>query len=397
MALYGLRLSRSLVYGKLDRVLLYDTENGKTKNISGELLHRRMTENENYVTNMYIDENGKERIKSIHGTGKGYYKRQYDKGHMCEHYIVVLNSKNGYINYIACATDGEPKHMLSSVDDMLHELRITISELTMSNAVYKIKNGRAVLNIVDFESGESLSSLYSDETTMALELMQNIGRDTNVDVHNVNGMAQVEAEFDRVSEVELPSTIESVGYISGVNKVIAGKNTKEIDTYSLYSDTDIVEFDFSDSVVSIGDSAFKDSTLRSIKNIKSIRYIGDEAFAESELRGKVELSAEVIGKRAFYYTGVKSVKLDGTRVIDNAAFAGVYKLKEVDLGNDVEEIGRLAFEGTGVKSVVVPKSCRHIGYGAFKKCCKLRTAYVHKGTSVDECAFDSRCNVVIYE
>ena len=73
----------------------------------------------------------------------------------------------------------------------------------------------------------------------------------------------------------------------------------------------------------------------------------------------------------------------------------VVEIPEMLFGKTVYEIGADAFSGTGVEYVVLPKTVKKIGYGAFANCKNLKEINIPIGTTVDEKAFfgcDSLCD-----
>ena len=301
MALYALRISRSLLAGNIDRVTLYDTSTGKTCSISERLLLKRMGSDKNYVTNMYLDNEKGIHIRNIHGNRKGYCRKTFRRGHIEEYYIVALGFDNGMINYISCKDNGEVMHMLSTLEEMMYEVGATDNEINISNARCRLHNGELTVSIFDFEAGEESSSKYIGSSNISLQMRANNSNYSNIEVRSDKDGIRVDAEYDGIGAVDIPDNVEKIGYIDGVNTVKAGRMTREVCEYSMFESNDIVRFDGNNSVERIGDCAFKQSTVYRLKNIDSVRYIGKEAFAESLLSGSIELNAEVIEQKAFYY------------------------------------------------------------------------------------------------
>ena len=109
------------------------------------------------------------------------------------------------------------------------------------------------------------------------------------------------------------------------------------------------------SIVTIGKSVFKGSSMTSVILPNGLKKIDDFAFQDCvDLREiNIPESVEWIG---------------------NGAFAGCTSLKEVKLPEGVTSIGYSAFTGcTNLTSVTIPDSVTSIGNSAFSKCSKLTT------------------------
>ena len=99
---------------------------------------------------------------------------------------------------------------------------------------------------------------------------------------------------------------------------------------------------------------------------KSVVEIQDEAF--SGCRNLKEVAFE-----------------DGSalRKIGQGAFSGCICLRNIDLPDNLEEIGAGAFQGSNLEGLVVPKSLRILQQNAFQDCVNLKTVWVKRGCAVD--------------
>ena len=108
---------------------------------------------------------------------------------------------------------------------------------------------------------------------------------------------------------------------------------------------------------------------------------------------------EVIARNAFWIVpenGVEPFALEipgSVKVIKSSAFAGRKWLNAVVLHEGVEGIEGLAFDGTSIESLVIPKSVKRIDPSAFRNNPKLTSIKVKRGNKV----YDSRkgCNAII--
>ena len=97
--------------------------------------------------------------------------------------------------------------------------------------------------------------------------------------------------------------------------------------------------------------------------------------------------------------GVKSVVLpETTKTIDRAAF---YEsdLKEISLNDGLTKIEELAFLGTELKSIYIPKSVEYIGAGFVAGCMSLNSIVVNKDNknyfSANNCLVERKTNKVV--
>ena len=130
-------------------------------------------------------------------------------------------------------------------------------------------------------------------------------------------------------------------------------NTHERELIAYLWSSDAESFTVQAGITSIGQEAFyKHTELKDIKLPKTLTRIGDAAFAEC---------------------GLTSVKLpEGVISLGANTFIESHDLKKVILPSSLTWIGRYAFsECTSLESIVFPKSLDSIGEGAFYHCTAL--------------------------
>lgn len=80
------------------------------------------------------------------------------------------------------------------------------------------------------------------------------------------------------------------------------------------------------------------------------------------------------------YRSAKSLTIpSGTTHIQEKAFEGCYKLREVKLSEGLKHIGKEAFRHSGIQKITIPDSVTQIEEGAFEGCEKLKTATLSQG------------------
>lgn len=120
------------------------------------------------------------------------------------------------------------------------------------------------------------------------------------------------------------------------------------------------------TVTKIGDGAFKNATLNTLKVPATVKAIGDEAFYQCyNLSSISDLKVETIGYRAFYTCiDLTEVSLQQAVSIGNAAFSNCWSLESISL----------------------PKA-KTIGHSVFSQCSSLKTASLPKIATVSDSAF----------
>lgn len=80
--------------------------------------------------------------------------------------------------------------------------------------------------------------------------------------------------------------------------------------------------------------------------------------------------------------------------IGEKAFFDDEKLTEINIPEGVTEIGDYAFQGCGIKTLILPGTVREIGYGAFTFCCNLEQVVFRNGiTEIPKNAFNCCINL----
>ena len=121
-----------------------------------------------------------------------------------------------------------------------------------------------------------------------------------------------------------------------------------------------------DSVTYIGDSAFSYcENLSSVRMSKKVTYVGEDLFGNTPWQSKQPKGMMYFGKVAYQYNGgvPKNTTIrikKGTVTIAPLAFDFEEGLTGIVLPDTVVTIGRLAFYGSGLKKLHIPKSVKEI-------------------------------------
>ena len=127
----------------------------------------------------------------------------------------------------------------------------------------------------------------------------------------------------------------------------------------------------SSNVSQIESNAFYESSINKVvfeKNTK-LEYIGSETFRYCTQLTSIEIPATVtkIGNSAFVDTAIKTIKIpSGVTEIEDYLFSGCTNLENVELPEGILSIGRYAFDNcSSLSSLKIPNSVERVEYDAF--------------------------------
>ena len=148
-----------------------------------------------------------------------------------------------------------------------------------------------------------------------------------------------------------------------------------------------------DSVTSIGDHSFYNSSLISIIISEGVTSIENSAFSYCSSLTNAIIGTKVItiGNNAFCNClDLTSIIIpNSVNSIGNDAFHSCVRLTNAIIGNSVTSIGDNAFHGcSNLTSITIPDSVTSIGDGAFYYCCSLTNAIIgNRVASIGSSAF----------
>ena len=207
---------------------------------------------------------------------------------------------------------------------------------------------------------------------------------------------------------------------------ISFENIKYIGANAFDGCKSLERVSISDTILSIGEDAFKDCKLIEYSIYENGKYWGNEenpyvyylAPVNTASSYIIHPDTKCIGRLAF--NGLKSlssIKIpDGVQSIDERAFQGCTNLtmialpntvcyigsyafnncnllKEVVLSTGISTIPRSAFSSTGLQSIVIPEGVLSIDRNAFYKCKSLSQITIPSTmTSIDSTAFEN-CSI----
>lgn len=158
---------------------------------------------------------------------------------------------------------------------------------------------------------------------------------------------------------------------------LGGYKVTAIDDGAFNNRKDITSVTIPDTVVTIGNEAFKGCSLESVKIGKNVTSIGEKAFHSCTSLKSVTIPDSVtsIGKDAFTNcTSLTETYIGkGLSAVNQGFFKNCRSLKTVTVSNGITTVDSEAFYGcTSLSVVTLPDSVTTIGGYAFKNCKNLR-------------------------
>lgn len=171
-------------------------------------------------------------------------------------------------------------------------------------------------------------------------------------------------ENTSIESFKVPKNIKKIGssVFSSCDELESVEwNYKNIPDYTFYSCDKLKSVDINSKVRVIGEGAFAESGIKSIKLPNSIKKIKKEAFSSTGNLDSITIPNKVkkIEEKTFSYSGIESIKFNG----------------------DVVTIGESAFCGSNLKTITLNDAVTNVGESAFSDCDKLVSAYIGNGLS----------------
>ena len=157
-------------------------------------------------------------------------------------------------------------------------------------------------------------------------------------------------------------------YTNGYGLIVFDNEVKGIGSFAFYNCKKLNSIHIPNSVIEIGNSAFRNSGLKSIELSKNLTSIKNDAFYET-LLNEIDIPDKVqdIGSYAFYNCTylTKAILPENLITIESGTFKGCNCLSDITIPNNVKEIGSQAFEACYLKSITWGDNIETIGWCAF--------------------------------
>lgn len=184
-----------------------------------------------------------------------------------------------------------------------------------------------------------------------------------------------------------------------------GTKVTSIGQEAFANNLDLTSVVISNGITSIETAAFaqnspSNSNLKNVVISDSVKTIGSSAFFNSQLENiTIGNNVETIGFMAFLGTKLKELTIpDSVVTIDDQAFNNISTLKKLSIGSKVSSIGHETFHGTNISELIIPDNVKTIEEYAFGSISTLKTVSIGSGiTNYKSTAFNSSNNIEILE
>ncbi len=164
----------------------------------------------------------------------------------------------------------------------------------------------------------------------------------------------------------------------------------------------LAEVSLSEDIVSIGDNAFSNSSVKEIALGENVLSVGASAFLNCASLEKINIPAALVTFGADVFKGCTSLVSAGpeggeynitygwTDAIPQYAFYSAENLKNVVIAPTVTEIRSCAFAYSGITEAAIPAAVKSIASYAFSNCKSLLSVQMAEGLeSIGNYAFDA--------
>ncbi len=258
----------------------------------------------------------------------------------------------------------------------LQEYKLITYPAGLNGATYTIPDWIVSIELAAFSENGALQEVTIPDSVSEMAGNPFCGcislRKMNISSHNLFYEVKNGSLYYKLSN-------ELIAYLWGKNddtyKVSSG--TYSIAQEAFYKHKELNQIELPKSIVKIGQAAFAESGLISIKLPDAIQTLEDSTFSGCENLTEVLLPSKLtaIGNQVFYRCSrLRHIELPGSlRFIGNSAFCLCESLVQLMIPNRVEAIGPYGFAGCySLRSVSLPKSLFFIGQNAFLKAEKIK-------------------------
>lgn len=193
-------------------------------------------------------------------------------------------------------------------------------------------------------------------------------------LYDINRSGNITAYYGTEADIVIPDTIN-------------GTTVRGIAARAFKNNAFIRSVTLSDSVTSVGSSAFADCTaLQSVKGA-GVLQISSSAFQNSTVSECVFPKVTSIGSRAFLgCRNLTEIDLPKIDTVDTSAFENS-ALRNVCF-DTLQRVGMYAFRSSAVETAVLPK-LQTLGMSAFANCVSLRSFSASRLTTVSSGTFEN--------
>jgi len=186
-----------------------------------------------------------------------------------------------------------------------------------------------------------------------------------------------------IESVRFNQNLERIGLAafeeSKISTITLSENIIYISARAFRNNFYLEEIIFNNRLKEIGSGAFANTALRELDFPNSLIWI-ETAFAYNQNLTKIHLNEGLVGlPMAFIGTNIESVNIPSTVRNITRSFYGVSSLKNVTFNEGLERIIGPAFQGTSLKSIILPSSLRVLAFNSFANIPTLSEVILNEG------------------
>ena len=313
----------------------------------------------------------------------------------------------------ASVSDGETYYQVYSVADSAFWIYHDIETVKLPNTIYKFGSsvfsnsydikylegeGNSYYQIYDnraiITDGETIAGYAPANPATEFKIPENVKyigtsafRNSQlkvVDASDSNLISIGESAFEecrQLTSIILPNSLESISNnafrnCSNLGGINLPSTLRELGLYAFYGCENVKSVVLPESLETIEIGTFEASGIESIVFPSNLKVIEESAFANCEGLTRLELpeGVERIGNHCFSScTNLEYIYLpDSISSIDHAAFYNCSNLTSIDIPAGLTVLSNSVFRGSGLTSVIIPKTVEKIEYNVFSACENLK-------------------------
>ena len=313
----------------------------------------------------------------------------------------------------ASVSDGETYYQVYSVADSAFWVYHDIETVKLPNTIYKFGSsvfsnsydikylegeGNSYYQIYDnraiITDGKTIAGYAPANPATEFKIPENVKyigtsafRNSQlkvVDASDSNLISIGESAFEecrQLTSIILPNSLESISNnafrnCSNLGGINLPSTLQELGFYAFYGCENVKSVVLPESLETIEIGTFEASGIESIVFPSNLKVIEESAFANCEGLTRLELpeGVERIGNHCFSScTNLEYIYLpDSISSIDHAAFYNCSNLTSIDIPAGLTVLSNSVFRGSGLTSVIIPKTVEKIEYNVFSACKNLK-------------------------
>ncbi len=206
-------------------------------------------------------------------------------------------------------------------------------------------------------------------------------------------------EIASPTEISIANSVKRIGIgafskCTAVTSVTIPDGVTTINESTFYGCSALLEVNLPQSLREIKELAFYECGVDDdipaeaefkVTGLDNVETIGRFVFYGCTHLKEIDLGDNLteLGGEAFCLSGLESITIpDSLTVINNYTFSNCAQLVDVILGSGVETIGDFAFRGCGIENLLIPSNVKTLGDSAFRKCDSMGSLKIEDGLQV---------------